>query len=76
MSAAGSAAAPSDHLRPLALPQPPTVPVGVYARRVLGGVSLGRHILANVRSEEPDVAGIVVECLQFLGQPYGFYLQS
>ena len=37
----------------------PTVPVGVYARRGLAGVPLGRRILANVRSQEPDVAGIV-----------------
>ena len=37
----------------------PTVPVGVYARRVLAGVPLARRILANVRSQEPDVAGIV-----------------
>ncbi len=37
----------------------PTVPVGAYARRVLARVSLGRRILANVRSEDPDVAGVV-----------------
>ena len=33
-----------------------TVPAGVYARKVLAG---RREVLANVRSEEPDVSGIV-----------------
>jgi molybdate transport system substrate-binding protein len=37
----------------------PTVPVGAYARRVLAGTPFGRRILANVRSQEPDVAGVV-----------------
>ena len=37
------------------------VPVGAYARQVLGRLGAGaeRRILANVRSEEPDVAGVV-----------------
>jgi molybdate transport system substrate-binding protein len=38
----------------------PSVPVGTYTRRVLqrlGG--LGRRVLANVRTEEPDAKGIV-----------------
>ena len=37
------------------------VPVGEYTREVLGRLDPGRReaILANVRSEEPDVAGIV-----------------
>ena len=37
----------------------PTVPAGAYARRVLAAVPEGRRILANVRSQEPDVGGIV-----------------
>lgn len=39
----------------------PDVPVGDYARTVLGGLPdrTERAILANVRSEEPDVGGIV-----------------
>ena len=37
----------------------PTVPVGAYARRVLAGTPFGKRILANVRSQEPDVAGVV-----------------
>ena len=37
-----------------------TVPAGIYARRVLARTpGRGRRVLANVRSEEPDVAGVV-----------------
>ena len=37
----------------------PSVPAGAYARRVLARRRDGRRMLANVRSEEPDVAGVV-----------------
>jgi molybdate transport system substrate-binding protein len=39
----------------------PSVPVGEYTRKVLGGLPAAqrRAILANVRSNEPDVAGVV-----------------
>ena len=37
----------------------PTVPVGAYARRVLAGTPFGKRILSNVRSQEPDVGGVV-----------------
>jgi len=39
----------------------PSVPVGTYTRKVLAGLPSGQRTatLANVRSEEPDVAGIV-----------------
>jgi molybdate transport system substrate-binding protein len=37
----------------------PAVPAGAYARRLLAKRPDGRRILANVRSEEPDVAGVV-----------------
>jgi molybdate transport system substrate-binding protein len=39
----------------------PSVPVGAYTRKVLGGLPAPqrRAILANVRSNEPDVAGVV-----------------
>jgi molybdate transport system substrate-binding protein len=39
----------------------PSVPVGSYTRKVLGGLSATQRsaILANVRSNEPDVAGVV-----------------
>jgi len=39
----------------------PSVPVGSYTRKVLGGLPAAqrRAILANVRSNEPDVAGVV-----------------
>lgn len=39
----------------------PSVPVGSYTRKVLGGLPAPqrRAILANVRSNEPDVAGVV-----------------
>jgi molybdate transport system substrate-binding protein len=38
-----------------------TVPVGSYARKVLAGLprDQGHDILANIRSNEPDVAGVV-----------------
>src|SRR5205085_9558980 len=38
-----------------------SVPIGVYTREVLArlGPARSRAILANVRSEEPDVSGIV-----------------
>jgi molybdate transport system substrate-binding protein len=43
-----------------------SVPVGSYARRVLArlGAAKRRRILANVRSNEPDVAGVVGKLLQ------------
>jgi molybdate transport system substrate-binding protein len=39
----------------------PSVPVGAYTRKVLGGLPAAqrRAILAHVRSNEPDVAGVV-----------------
>jgi molybdate transport system substrate-binding protein len=37
----------------------PSVPAGTYARRLLARRADGRRILRNVRSEEPDVAGVV-----------------
>jgi molybdate transport system substrate-binding protein len=37
----------------------PSVPAGAYARRVLARRPDGRRILANVRSQEPDVVGVV-----------------
>jgi molybdate transport system substrate-binding protein len=39
----------------------PSVPVGSYTRKVLGGLpaALRRAILANVRSNEPEVGGVV-----------------
>jgi molybdate transport system substrate-binding protein len=39
----------------------PTVPVGKYTRQVLSGLppAESKAILANVRSNEPDVAGVV-----------------
>jgi len=44
----------------------PSVPVGAYTRRALGRLARTRRaaILANVRSEEPDVAGIVGKLTQ------------
>ena len=44
----------------------PTVPVGSYARQVLGGLPAAERarILANVRSNEPDVAGVVGKLAQ------------
>ena len=44
----------------------PSVPVGSYTRTVLARLPAGqsRAILANVRSEEPDVAGIVGKLTQ------------
>ncbi|MBI5105615.1 MAG: molybdate ABC transporter substrate-binding protein [Solirubrobacterales bacterium] len=43
-----------------------TVPVGAYTRTALArvGGDLERRILANVRSEEPDVSGVVGKLLQ------------
>jgi molybdate transport system substrate-binding protein len=42
------------------------VPVGDYTREVLGGLpgDTGQRILDNVRSEEPDVAGVVGKLTQ------------
>lgn len=42
------------------------VPVGAYARQVLAGLSrpVRRAILDNVRSEEPDVSGVVAKLTQ------------
>jgi molybdate transport system substrate-binding protein len=44
----------------------PAVPVGAYTRALLGrlGGPLARRILANVRSNEPDVAGVVGKLTQ------------
>jgi molybdate transport system substrate-binding protein len=44
----------------------PDVPVGSYTREVLGHLTpeLRRRILANVRSNEPDVAGVVGKVTQ------------
>lgn len=44
----------------------PSVPVGAYTRQVLSHLDAGtrRGILRNVRSEEPDVAGIVAKLTQ------------
>ena len=43
-----------------------TVPIGAYTRRVLGHLpaAASERILANVRSEEPDVKGIVGKLTQ------------
>ena len=43
-----------------------TVPVGAYTRDVLGRLPAGarEQILANVRSEEPDVRGVVGKLTQ------------
>jgi molybdate transport system substrate-binding protein len=44
----------------------PSVPVGAYTRKVLGGLPADqrRAILANVRSNEPDVGGVVGKIAQ------------
>jgi molybdate transport system substrate-binding protein len=44
----------------------PSVPVGAYTRKVLAGlpVAQGRSILDHVRSNEPDVAGVVGKVAQ------------
>jgi molybdate transport system substrate-binding protein len=44
----------------------PSVPVGSYTRKVLGGLPAAqrRAILANVRSNEPDVGGVVGKVAQ------------
>jgi molybdate transport system substrate-binding protein len=43
-----------------------SVPIGSYTRKVLAklGPALSAKVLANVRSEEPDVAGIVGKLTQ------------
>ena len=43
-----------------------TVPIGSYTRKVLAGLPAEQHnrILANVKTEEPDVAGIVGKLTQ------------
>src|SRR5437764_686034 len=41
----------------------PSVPIGAYTRTVLARLG-ARAILANVRSQEPDVAGIVAKLSQ------------
>jgi molybdate transport system substrate-binding protein len=43
-----------------------TVPVGAYTREVLGRLPAvqGRAVLANVRSEEPDVSGVLGKLTQ------------
>jgi molybdate transport system substrate-binding protein len=44
----------------------PTVPVGAYTRKVLGGLpaAQGKAILGHVRSNEPDVAGVIGKVAQ------------
>jgi molybdate transport system substrate-binding protein len=44
----------------------PTVPVGSYTRKVLGALprAQGKAILSHVRSNEPDVAGVVGKVAQ------------
>jgi molybdate transport system substrate-binding protein len=44
----------------------PTVPIGSYTRQVLAGLGTARSkaILANVRSNEPDVGGVVGKLTQ------------
>ena len=44
----------------------PSVPVGAYTRKVLGGLPAAQDkaILGNVRSNEPDVAGVVGKVAQ------------
>jgi molybdate transport system substrate-binding protein len=44
----------------------PSVPVGAYTRKVLDGLPAGQKqaILANVRSNEPDVGGVVGKVTQ------------
>jgi molybdate transport system substrate-binding protein len=44
----------------------PSVPIGAYTRQVLArlGPATARAVQANVRSEEPDVAGIVGKLTQ------------
>src|SRR3954471_4539431 len=44
----------------------PSVPVGAYTRRVLDGLPAARRktILSNVRSNEPDVGGVVGKVAQ------------
>jgi molybdate transport system substrate-binding protein len=44
----------------------PSVPIGSYTRKVLGGLDAKtrKGILANVRTEEPDVAGISAKLQQ------------
>jgi molybdate transport system substrate-binding protein len=44
----------------------PSVPVGSYTRKVLGGLPAGQRnaILRNVRSNEPDVSGVVGKVAQ------------
>jgi molybdate transport system substrate-binding protein len=44
----------------------PTVPIGTYTRQVLAGLgpSQSKAILANVRSNEPDVGGVVGKLTQ------------
>jgi molybdate transport system substrate-binding protein len=44
----------------------PTVPIGAYTRQVLArlGPATARGILANVRSQEPDVASVVAKLTQ------------
>jgi molybdate transport system substrate-binding protein len=44
----------------------PSVPIGVYTRKVLGkmGAAASAKVLANVRSDEPDVSGIVGKLTQ------------
>jgi molybdate transport system substrate-binding protein len=43
-----------------------TVPIGAYTRKVLAGLPAGqsKQILANVRSNEPDVSGVIGKVTQ------------
>lgn len=41
-----------------------STPVGTYAREAIAGLPRSRAILANVRSNEPDVAGVVGKLTQ------------
>ena len=44
----------------------PAVPIGIYTRKVLGGLPAQQadRILTNVKTEEPDVAGIIGKLTQ------------
>jgi molybdate transport system substrate-binding protein len=66
--AAGSVRSVADAARPgtSVVIGAPSVPVGAYTRQVLSRLGSGtrRGILRNVRSEEPDVAGVVAKLTQ------------
>jgi molybdate transport system substrate-binding protein len=54
----------------------PTVPVGIYTRKVLSRLpaAQSRAILANVRSNEPDVEGIVAKLVAGAGDAGFVYI--